>query len=132
MRKNTQRRLQNSFLGRYIDFDTKPQKPSSKRLTFTMATMMLCFGIGAYIGCVDWMSLPRTDSFEWLSENPDYMLGLPEFEDKSRALEWDMGNGFMSNLETAVMLLSMFFGFLRLLDMLMLFERLEKYKRYDK
>lgn len=116
-------RLQKSRIGKYIDFSSKRAKPTYRRICFTMATMMLCYGIGAYVGCVDYMSVPVVGTERWMRENPNHTVGTIKIEDPKRVWEWDMGNGFMSNLESAVMLLSMFFGFMRTIDLIVLFYR---------
>jgi len=115
-----------------------------QRLTFCMATMMLCYGIGCYIMVVDAMSLPvigRHYPLEYLQKHPLFWKELnissirihyPPWlrEDKTRFWEWEMGDHFVSNIENAVMILSLFFGFMRTVDVIALFREKERMERW--
>lgn len=90
-----------------------------RRLLFTFATMMLCFSIGAYIMCVEMPTIPhRPPTFEE-QINAKYV-------EKQRFWEWILGNGYMSASENAVMLLSLFFGYMRIVDLFREYRRVEK------
>lgn len=62
--------------------------------------------------CVDMITVPRQDRDHTL------IVGVPKIADKTRFWEWKMGNGFVSEIEHIVMMLSLFFGFMRTLDFL--------------
>lgn len=90
----------------------------NRRLLFTFGTMMLCFSIGSYIMCVDLDSVSQRPLTFEERLNAKYV-------EKQRFWEWDLGNGYVSATENAVMLLTLFFGFMRTVDLLMEFRRIE-------
>ncbi len=101
---------------RFLDFNSP--KPTQRRLLFTMFTMMLCFGISAYVGCSEYPHVPiKTESkIEYINpyEPPDW--------------SYKSGDGTISALENVLIVLGGFFGFLRLIDFLMLLVKLEDKK----
>lgn len=81
--------------------------------------MMLCFSIGSVIMCIEEPTLPRHGmSFEE-SINAKY-------EEQRRFWEWNLGNGYISPIENAVMMLSLFFGYMRLVDLMREYRRVDK------
>jgi len=69
--------------------------------------------------CVDMASVPqRPQTFEEQIN--------AKYEEQRRFWEWNMGNGYVSASENAVMILSLFFGFMRTIDMLKELQRIEK------
>lgn len=95
------------------------------RMNFCMITILILWGVGAYIVCVDLISVPRR-THEWYAQNPDWFAGKPEFPQPERFWEWNMGNGFVSNIEHIVMIVFLFFGFMRFIDLMKLFHEAEK------
>jgi len=110
------KKLQRSKLGRYIDFSTKRPKPSERRILFTMLTMMICFGLSAYVMCTELISVPRK------SQDPSWFAGKRDDMEQS---DWSYtaGDHKVSALENIIMVLGGFFGFMRLIDLMLLFYR---------
>lgn len=110
-RNRLRRRLSKN---KYLDFE--PPKPTQRRLLFTMFTMMLCFGISAYVGCSEYPHVPeRTRGTMITSTN---RFEPPDWSYKS-------GDGTISALENVLICLGGFFGFLRLIDFLFLLVKME-------
>jgi len=92
-------------------------------------TMMLCFAVGSLIMCLDLRSVEKKNT-QWMKEHPDYTVGYHKYSEKyeqeHRFWEWDLGNSYVSASEHAVMLLSLFFGFMRTIDLIKRFREIEK------
>lgn len=80
--------------------------------------------------CVDLNSVPRYGSEQWLIENPNWTSGMPPPSYPERFWEWEMGNGFVSNIEHIIMMICLFFGFMRFIDLMKLFHEAEKEQRW--
>jgi hypothetical protein len=102
--------MRNGWINKHLDFSRS--KITYRRMCFTFVTMMLCYAIGSYIMCADLTTVPKQD------RDPSWYAGRPNISDKTRFWEWNMGNGYVSEIEHIVMMLSLFFGFLRTLDLL--------------
>ena len=81
-----------------------------------MLTILILFGIGAYIMVFDLGSVPR-DGYE-IANDPD------------RFWEINIGNGFVSNIENILMWLGEFFGFMRCLDLIKLIHEEDKKQKW--
>lgn len=90
-----------------------------RRLLFTFATMMLCFSIGSIIMCMEVPTLSHQPKTFEEQINAKY-------EEKQRFWEWDLGNGYISACENATMMLSLFFGYMRCMDLFREYRRVEK------
>jgi len=96
----------------------------SKRTVFCMFTILALWGMGSYIVVFDLASVPK------VSDDPEWYAGKKTYQDPDRVWEWNIGNGFVSNIENIVMWLCEFFGFLRFLDLIKLFHEDEKIYRW--
>jgi len=85
---------------------------STPRMKFAMITILILWGLGAYMVTGDLCSVPKKNQ-EWLQEHPEYFIGKKEYPDPDRVWEWNIGNGFISNIENIVMWLCLFFGFFK-------------------
>ncbi len=102
-----------------------------RRLLFTFFTMMVCFGIGSYIMCTDLVSVPKKDSALWHELYPNHTAGIADkYEQEQRFWEWNLGNHYVSAIENIVMMLTLFFGFMRFVDLNKEFQRVEKERRW--
>lgn len=95
--------------------------PKLLRIFFTM---MLCFAIGSLIMCVDLHSVPKRDKFKPIMGVHEKRIN--QFEQERRFWEWNLGNGYVSASEHAIMLLCLFFGFMRTIDLNKRFKEIEK------
>jgi hypothetical protein len=82
--------------------------------------MIILYGMSAYVMCFDLMTVPVKGSPQWREQNPNWttppMISPVKIENTSRYWEWDIGNGFVSNVESMVMIGGGFFGFMRTMD----------------
>jgi len=113
LQKKKKRLIKKLNRNRFIEFEGRP-KPTERRILFTFLTMMICFGISAYVGCTEFVSLPRTTETGSIAGNPAY-----EQPDWS----YTAGDHMVSALENAMISIGGFFGFLRLIDLMLLFYR---------
>lgn len=90
---------------------------NKKRLHFALFCVLVLWGVSVVL-MFDYISVPNK------RDNHDWILGVPEIEDKSRFWEFCIGNGFMSNIEHILFIGCGFFGFLRLYDAMRLWELL--------
>lgn len=95
------------------------------RMNFAMLCVLFLWGISAYVVCLDLASVPEVGSAAFMKLYPDYS-GQIIYEDPTRFWEWNIGNGFVSNIESIAMLGGGFFGSLRFWDLLDLFKRRDK------
>jgi len=86
---------------------------NSPRSIFCFLCIILLFGFGSYYLMMDWKSVPS------IEEHPDWMPGARAewFYEPGREWELVLGNGFMSNIENIVVHLCLFFGFMRFVDL---------------
>jgi hypothetical protein len=103
-----------------------PSIEPTPRIVFCMITILILWGLGAYVVCGDLTTVPRYGSEAWIRENPNWSVGMKPPQYPERFWEWNIGNGFVSNIENIVMMLCLFFGFMRFIDLMKLFHEEEK------
>jgi hypothetical protein len=95
-----------------------------------MVTILILWGLGSYVMCGDLMTVPQYGSEAFMRENPNWTMEMKPRQYPERFWEWNIGNGFVSNIENIVMMLSLFFGFMRFIDLMKLFHEEEKIQRW--
>lgn len=103
-----------------------PSIEPTRRIYFCILTIFILWGLGSYVMVIDLGSVPRHGSVEWREQNPNWTVGMRPKQYPERFWEWDIGNGFVSNIENIVMMLCEFFGFMRFIDLMKLWHEEEK------
>ena len=97
----------------------------TRRMYFAFVCVFILWGISAYMMCVDLNSVPREGTPAFYEMYPDHFAGQTH-EDPTRFWEWDMGNGFVSNIEHYVMMACGLFGWMRFTDLMLLWHRRDR------
>lgn len=103
-----------------------PELELTPRIYFAFICIFILWGVSSYLICFDLATVPKRGSAGFYEMYPDWYEGEPYFPDPDRVWEWDIGNGFVSNIEHVVMVLFGFFGFMRFLDLMKLFAQEER------
>ena len=100
---------------------------TDRELIFNVITLMLCFAVGSSIMIADLMTVPKKGTPQFQEMYPNWTVGESvKYEEQRRFWEWEMGNGYVSPIENAVMTLALFFGFMRMMDLVFTVQRVEK------
>jgi hypothetical protein len=96
-------------------------KNIDNRILFCLITMILCFIITDITLIPDYLKLPdKKKDMTWFSGKYTFNHGK-EFNNPKRYWEYNPFNGFISPVENMITILCMFFGLLRLVDLMKLF-----------
>jgi len=85
------------------------------RVLFIWVTMVLCYGLGCLMVCVDLASVPVIDH-DYARSHPDWRVTDRYYDERS----WELrpGDGVVSALESCLLWLGLLFGFMRTIDLL--------------
>lgn len=87
--------------------------------TKKFALIFILFFVGTTYLVIDYMSLPNEENLRWDGEFK--YITDKHFNDNSRNLEIKLGNGFMSNIEIIICNLCLMFGFLEMIEFILMF-----------
>lgn len=81
-------------------------------ITFLLFTTIILFGVGSYLLIFEYGTIPK------VIENSEWFVGKPESMIERPFWEFNIGNGYMSNIEHMTIFLCLFLGMLRLIDLI--------------
>ena len=90
------------------------------KILFAWFTIFLFWGIGSYIMLADLRLVPTSTQLAQIDpEMHEAMQSATAFNamQERRFFEFEMGNGYVSAIENYVMMLMLFFGFMRFVDL---------------
>lgn len=95
-------------------------KEWSKQTTRYFIIGCILLGFGSTYLVIDYSSIPSKEELRWEGDCP--CVTDRHFDDPSRSFEIGLGDGFISNIESIFIFLSMIFGVFQFADFIFSFE----------